>query len=84
MGYVKKNRAVVDLMMEKIMEGDNSLSENEALDYALNANNCETNNKGFSAYQIVYGSNPIVPGIINSTPASLETDFTNDDLKNTS
>ena len=31
--------------------------------------------------QIVYGVNPNVPGIINSTPASLDTEFCNEDIK---
>ena len=80
-GICKKNHAVVDLMMEKIIEGDPNISENEALDYALNAKNTEPNNKGHSSFQIVYGANPKVPGIINSTPASLEVEFTYSDIK---
>ena len=57
------------------------LTESEALDYALNAKNAETNNKGFSAFQIVYGTNPKVPGISNSTPASLNNEFVSIDIK---
>ena len=63
------------------MAGDPTITEKDALDYALNAKNAETNNKGFSAYQIVYGANPKLPGITNSTPASLEIEYTNNDIK---
>merc|ERR1712098_181028 len=80
-GLCEKNHGVVDLMMEKMMAEDPSLKEEEALDYALNAKNCETNNKGFSAYQIVYGANPNIPGIENSTPSSIETEFESEEVK---
>ena len=68
-------------MMDKIKEGDPSITDREALDYALLAKNIETNNKGFSSMQIVYGNNPSLPGITNGTPASFETEFLNDDIK---
>ena len=69
------------LGIEKMMEEDPTMTEKDALDYALNAKNTETNNKGFSAFQIVYGANPKVPGITNSSPASLESSYTNNDIK---
>ena len=53
----------------------------EALEYALMAKNTETNNKGFSSYQIVFGSNPKIPGISNSNPSSLSSDFVSNDVK---
>ena len=68
-------------MMEKIQEGDPSLTDQEALNFALHAKNMETNNKGFSSYQIVYGANPRIPGILTSTPAGLETEFFSNDIK---
>ena len=37
-GICEKNHGVVDLMIEKMMDGDSKLTESEALDYALNAN----------------------------------------------
>ena len=69
------------MVMQKIKEGDPSITDNEALNYALFAKNVETNHKGFSASQIVYGNNPTLPGILNSTPASLENEYTNEDVK---
>ena len=37
---------------------------------------------GFSPFQIVYGNNPSVPGISNSTPPSLSTNFASQDVRN--
>ena len=46
-GICEKNHEVVDRMMEKMLDGDEAVTESEALDYALFAKNCQTNNKGF-------------------------------------
>ena len=62
-GLCERNHAIVDNMMKKIKAGDDTLKDQEALEYALMAKNIETNNKGFSSYQIVYGYNPKIPGI---------------------
>ena len=78
-GICEKNHEIVDLTMEKIMDGDPSIKEYEALDYALYAKNLETNNKGFSSIQIEYGKNAKVPGITNSTLAGLN-EFDDNDL----
>ena len=80
-GICEKNHHVVDNMMEKMIDDDPSLSDQEALNFALHAKNMEINNKGFSSYQIVFGSNPTIPGITNSTPASLEDNFVSKDVK---
>ena len=81
-GLCEKNHKVVDLIMEKLMDGDPSLNEADALNFALNAKNMETNNKGFSSMQIVYGFNPTLPGLINGTAASLDDEYINSDVKN--
>ena len=69
-------------MMEKMMADDKNLKATEALDHSLFAKNIEPNNKGFSPFQIVYGNNPSVPGISNSTPPSLSTTFASQDVRN--
>ena len=66
--------------MEKIQDGDETINDEEALDYALHAKNMETTTKGFSPYQIVYGCNPNIPGITNATPASFEEHSINEDI----
>ena len=69
-------------MMAKMMASDPTLTEQNALDYALHARNMETNNKGYSPFQIVYGENPKIPGIMTATPSSLSNDYTSEDIKN--
>ena len=80
-GLCEKNHEVIDLMMEKLMESDPTLNECDALNFALNAKNMETNNRGFSAMQVVYGFNPKLPGLIEGTAASLNDEYLNGDVK---
>ena len=80
-GICEKNHEIVDRMMSKIMADDKDISENEALNHALFAKNIEPNNKGFSPFQIVYGTNPNIPGITNSTPSSLNSEFASQDVR---
>ena len=69
-GLCEKNHEVVDKMMAKLMADETYKKPEDALHHALFAKNVEPNNKGFSSFQIVYGNNPSIPGIINSTPPS--------------
>ena len=80
-GLCEKNHEVCDRSMAKIKAGNSKLNDQEALEYALFAKNAEPNNKGFSPFQIVYGTNPTIPGITNATPASLSTDFSSEDFR---
>ena len=75
-GLCEKNHEVVDKSMAKMMADDKSMKPVDALEHALFAKNVEPNNKGFSSFQIVYGNNPTIPGITNSTPPSLSTEYT--------
>ena len=74
-GLCEKNHEIVDRIMEKMMADDKAIKEEDALDNALFVKNLEPNNKGFSPFQIVYGTNPTIPGILNSTPPSLSSEF---------
>ena len=80
-GLCEKNHEVVDKMMSKLMADDAKLKEVDALNHALYAKNIEPNNKGFSSFQIVYGTNPTIPGIINSTPPSLSENYASKDVR---
>ena len=80
-GICEKNHQVVDKMMAKIKGAEPSMSDQEALDHALHAKNMEMNTKGFSPFQIVYGENPRIPGISNSTPASPSSSFASEDVR---
>ena len=77
MGYVKR---IMKFVINKIKSGNSSVTDQEALEYDLFANNLKPNNKGFSSFQIVYGTNPTIPGITISTPASLSTNFASEDV----
>ena len=69
--------------MRKMKAADKTLKDHEALEYSLMAKNMEKdiNNKGFSSFQIVYGSNPKVPGITYGTPPSLSNEYKSVDIK---
>ena len=75
-GLCEKNHELVDKSMAKMMADDETMKPVDALNHALFAKNIEPNNKGFSSFQIVYGTNPNIPGITNSTPPSLNTEVT--------
>ena len=57
-GICEKNHQIVDIMIAKMKAADPSVTDQEALDHALHAKNMETNNKGFSPFQIVFVENP--------------------------
>ena len=77
----ERNHGVTDIMMEKIKEGDPTIGDQEALDYALHAKNMQTSRKGFSPFQVVYGSNPRIPGIHNGNLTGLNDKFISSDVK---
>ena len=81
-GICEKNHELVDRMMAKLMADDEKMKPSDALYNALFAKNIEPNNKGFSSFQIVYGTNPNVPGVSNSTPPSLNVEYTSKDDRN--
>ena len=80
-GLCERNHAVVDVIMEKIKADEPNTSDQEALDYALYAKNMQTTRKGFSPFQIVYGTNPKIPGIDNANIASLNPIFASNDVR---
>ena len=60
------------MICEKMMADDPTLSLEKAVALACYAKNCEPNYLGFSAFQVNFGKNPVIPGILHSTPSSLE------------
>ena len=77
----ERNHAVVDIIMEKIKAGEPEMTDQEALDYALYAKNMQTNRKGFSPFQIVFGANPRISGIVNGNLAGLNPIFRSTDVR---
>ena len=76
-GLCEKNHHVVDMMIEKMMTGDEELTVSRALRGALFAKNSLTTVNGFSPLQLVTGRQPRIPGAAhdNMDPAnSLQTD----------
>lgn len=71
-GKCERNHFTADNTVDKLMMEDEELSLEEATELAVYAKNCAINHLGFSAFQIVYGKNPVLPGVENSTPATLD------------
>merc|ERR1711954_317093 len=80
-GMCERNHAVVDTMIEKFKSDDPNSSEQDALDYALHAKNMQTTRKGFSPFQIVFGSNPRIAGISEGNLASMSSKFASEDVR---
>lgn len=71
-GMMERNHAVVDRMIEKLLEDDPNMPLEIALSSALNAKNSLAMWNGFSSYQLVYGQNPNIPSVLVDNPPALE------------
>ena len=71
-GRNEQNHYTCDRTIEKLMEEDPKITLEDALSNAVYAHNLQTNRSGFSPNQLVFGKQNKVPGINDSTPASLE------------
>ena len=71
-GICERNRAVIDLCVEKMLEDDQTLSLEDALAWPLNAKNSISNYSGFSPYQLVLGQNPNLPSVLTDDLPALE------------
>ena len=73
-GLCEKNHHTVDMMVEKILDGNSKMDFNQALSAAIFAKNTLINVQGFSPMQIVFGAQPRIPGAAqnNSPPANEE------------
>ena len=71
-GMCERNHAVVDSMIQKMMDKDPQLDIETALCWALNAKNTLENHQGFSPAQLVFGKNPTLPSVLQGTPATWE------------
>ena len=76
-GLNERNHHTVDLMVEKIMDSDKSISFEDALSKAVYAKNTMLNVHGFSPAQILTGRQPRLPGATNNNrPPQDEVDIT--------
>ena len=71
-GVCERNHAVVDDMVYRMMAEDKDLKVEVALAWAVNAKNCLQMFGGFSPYQLVYGRNPRLPGVLCDELPALE------------
>ncbi|CAG2190172.1 unnamed protein product [Mytilus edulis] len=71
-GICERNHAVVDDCVAKILEDQPKLNLEVALVWALNAKNSLSMVYGWSPYQLVFGTNPNLPNVLNDKPAALE------------
>ena len=71
-GLNERHNAILADSVLKTME-DTGCRIETALAWALCAKNALANNKGFSPNQLVFGSNPCLPGILCNRLPALET-----------
>lgn len=64
-GLVERHNAIVANMIEKVIK-DVKCGREVAICWAVNAKNSLNNVYGFSSHQLVFGTNPFVPSILNS------------------
>ena len=71
-GQNERGHAVVDRMMESMMEENPSMDEELVLHWSVNAKNSLQMQDGFSSYQLVFGCNPALPSNLDNKPPALE------------
>lgn len=71
-GLNERNHGVIDRTFEKIILDDPEMNPEVALAWAVNAKNCMPMNCGFSSFQLVFGKNPSLPGILSDKLPALE------------
>jgi len=73
-GVNKRNHGSADIMITKYCAENPKMSLQEAVHRAAYARNCEISaTRGFSAFQMIFGRNPGIPGLSECTTGSLET-----------
>ena len=71
-GICERNHAVIDDMVYKIKADQPDLNLEIAVAWAVNAKNCLQMVGGFSPFQLVYGRNPRLPGVMDDDLPALE------------
>ena len=66
-GGIERKHGAIDLTIRKMMEDDQELKLEDALQHATWSRNMEIGRFGFSPYQIAYGKSPFLPGISEGT-----------------
>ena len=71
-GKNERNHYTCDIIVDKLIEEDSTISLEEALSHAVEAKNMQINRTGFSPRQLMFGKQGVVPGITDGNPASME------------
>ena len=71
-GICERNHCVVDVMIEKMLDEDETIKLDIALANAISAKNSLYNYNGFSPIQLVTGSLPNLPNVLNKALPALE------------
>ena len=71
-GKNERNHYTCDIIVDKLLEEDSTISLEEALSHAVEAKNMQINRTGFSPRQLMFGKQGVVPGITDGNPASME------------
>ena len=71
-GKNERNHYTCDIIVDKLLEEDPTISLEEALSHAVEAKNLIINRTGFSPRQLMFGKQGVVPGISDGNPASME------------
>ncbi len=71
-GLCERNHALVDNMLERVLNDFPEMDLETALAWACAAKNSLTTVYGFSPFQLVYGRQPNIPNIIDEPPNVLE------------
>ena len=72
MGLMRRNHAVVDHMMDKMLTADRTMKPKDALAWSVTAANSLDNIHGFSPAQLVFGRNPSYPSLHSAGVAGME------------
>ena len=80
-GKNERNHYSVDRNIQKLMEENPNIKLEDAVSKAVYAHNIQINKTGFSPRQLVFGSQGVVPGITDGTPASMEQISDSDEIR---
>ena len=74
-GLNERNHGLADIVVASLMADDPKLTMQEAVNHAAFVRNSKINDTGYSPFQLVYGQNSKIPGVVEENhPLSLNTD----------
>ncbi|XP_063726781.1 uncharacterized protein LOC134854457 [Symsagittifera roscoffensis] len=71
-GVVERHNAIVTEAFWKTRSSGESTDDNLCLQFAVHAKNCLSNASGFTPFQLVFGSSPNLPNVIEDRDPALE------------